>query len=140
MPVTVAIANAVPAAANLQAACEAELQRVLDKHRSIFFVNLASVDGRAYAHATANRAADRQRISALTSSLLGLSESYAKEVAGGRCRYTAVAMDEGNVVTVRVPTRSLRFALSVGADDSENLATVLRAALDTANSLARLLG
>ncbi|MGB4343133.1 MAG: roadblock/LC7 domain-containing protein [Moraxellaceae bacterium] len=136
----VAVSPAVSNADNLQAACEAELQRVLVKHRSVFFVNLASVDGRPYAHATASRAADRQRISALTSSLLGLSESYAKEVAGGRCRYTALAMDEGTVVTVRVPTRSLRFALSVGADDSENLATVLRAALDTATNLARLLG
>lgn len=137
---TAAVSEAVSTVANLQGACEAELQRVLDKHRSIFFVNLASVDGRPYAHATSNRTADRQRISALTSSLLGLSESYAKEAAGGRCRYTVVAMEEGTVVTVRVPTRSLRFALSVGADDSENLATVLRAALDTANSLSRLLG
>lgn len=136
---TAAVPASVPTAANLQAACEAELQRVLDKHRSVFFVNLASVDGRPYAHATASRDTDRQRISALTSSLLGLSESYAREAAGGRCRYTAVAMEEGTVVTVRVPTRSLRFALSVGADDSENLATVLRAALDTAASLARLL-
>lgn len=137
---TVAVSEAVSTVATLQAACEAELQRVLDKHRSVFFVNLASVDGRPYAHAMVSRSADRQRISALTSSLLGLSESYAKEVAGGRCRYTALAMEEGTVVTVRVPTRSLRFALSVGADDSENLATVLRAALDTASSLARLLG
>lgn len=133
--------NIVPAAtgSTLQAQCESELKRLLEKHPSIFFISLASVDGRSYAHVNGASESDPQRIAAMTSSLLGLSESYARESSKSRCRYSVVAMENGSVVTVRIPTRSLRFALAIGATDKENLATVLRAALDGAAALAKLL-
>lgn len=123
----------------LQARCESELKRLLEKHPSIFFITLASVDGRSYAHVNGASQSDPQRIAAMTSSLLGLSESYAREASASRCRYSVVAMENGSVVTVRIPTRSLRFALAIGATDMENLATVLRAALDGAAALAKIL-
>lgn len=133
-------ASTPSSSSGLQAQCEQELKRLLERHHSIFFINLASVDGRSYAHAQRNQQSDAQRISAMTSSLLGLSETYAKEAGRSRCRYSIVAMDSGSIVTVRIPTKSLRFALAIGADNSENLATILRATLDGANALAKLLG
>lgn len=133
--------NALPASAetSLQARCERELERLLEKHPSIFFITLASVDGRSYAHVNGASQSDPQRIAAMTSSLLGLSESYAREANASRCRYSVVAMENGSVVTVRIPTKSMRFALAIGATDMENLATILRAALDGAATLAKLL-
>lgn len=128
-----------PADSSLQARCERELERLLEKHPSIFFITLASVDGRSYAHVNGASQSDPQRIAAMTSSLLGLSESYAREAGKSRCRYSVVAMENGSVVTVRIPTKSLRFALAIGATDMENLATILRAALDGAAALAKLL-
>lgn len=129
-----------PAASSpLQLKCEAELHRLLGKHPSIFFISLASVDGRSFAHVHGIPKSDGQRIAAMTSSLLGLSESYAREACQSRCRYSVIAMEAGSVVTVRIPTKSLRFALAIGASDMENLATILRAALDGAAILARLL-
>lgn len=123
----------------LKLQCESELELLLKKHPSIFFISLASVDGRSFAHAQGNQASDPQRIAAMTSSLLGLSESYAREASRSTCRYSVVAMENGSVVTVRIPTKSLRFALAIGATDMENLATILRAALDGAATLAKLL-
>ncbi|MGH8492162.1 MAG: roadblock/LC7 domain-containing protein [Moraxellaceae bacterium] len=133
--------NTAPASAgsNLRAQCEAELRRLLEKHPSIFFISLASVDGRSYVHVQGATQSDAQRIAAMTSSLLGLSESYARETSQSRCRYSVVAMESGSVVTVRIPTKNLRFALAIGASDMENLATILRAALDGASTLAALL-
>lgn len=136
---TTTIASAPAAASSLQIKCEAELRRILEKHPSIFFISLASVDGRSFAHVHGVPRSDGQRIAAMTSSLLGLSESYAREACQSRCRYSVIAAETGSVVTVRIPTKSLRFALAIGATDMENLATVLRAALDGAAALARLL-
>lgn len=136
---TTTITPAAAAASNIQLKCEAELKRLLDKHPSIFFISLASVDGRSFAHVYGVQKSDGQRIAAMTSSLLGLSESYAREACASRCRYSVIAMEAGSVVTVRIPTKSLRFALAIGASDMENLATILRAALDGSAVLARLL-
>lgn len=125
--------------AKLKDQCESELNQILIKHPAIFFISLASVDGRSFAHVHGNQNSDPQRIAAMTSSLLGLSESYAREASGNRCRYSVVAMDSGSIVTVRIPTKNLRFALSIGASDAENIATILRAALDGATTLSKLL-
>ena len=136
---TTTIASAPAAVSSLQIKCEAELKRILEKHPSIFFISLASVDGRSFAHVHGTAKNDGQRIAAMTSSLLGLSESYAREACQSRCRYSLIAAESGSIVTVRIPTKSLRFALAIGATDLENIATVLRAALDGAAVLVRLL-
>ncbi|MDP2226438.1 MAG: roadblock/LC7 domain-containing protein [Moraxellaceae bacterium] len=135
------MSNTISSSANAKPKdqCERELEQILAKHPAIFFISLASVDGRSFAHVQGGQPSDAGRIAAMTSSLLGLSESYAREASASRCRYSVVAMESGSVVTVRIPTKSLRFALAIGANDSENIATILRAALDGASALSKLL-
>ncbi len=112
---------------------------IMEKHLAIFSISLASVDGRSVAHLNRNSMNSPDRIAAMTCSLLGLSESYAREMNRDRCRYSLVAMESGSAVIVRIPTKSLRFALAIGADHTQNIATILRGALDGATELAKTL-
>lgn len=103
------------------------------------FACLSRVDGRAFAHAAARDKMAAASVSAITCSLLALAESFAKEALKAPCSYSAIATERGSIVLVRVPTRHRAFALSIGADESELMAMALRSALDTAESLARVL-
>lgn len=122
----------------LQQQCLNVLERLSAASSSVKFASLSLIDGRAFAHANGHGNVDGARIAALATSLLGLSESFAKEALAGSNTHTVVAVDCGAIVTVRVPSKRRLFALSVCADLGENLATVLRRTLDAADGLARL--
>lgn len=123
-------------------ACAALLSSLIAQSPSVTFAGLSSVDGRLVASAAGSTHADvdPQRVSALTSSLLALSESFAREVRGGRCTHATVSMEAGSVVTVRIPTARQLHVLSVCTDQSANLAMALRWTLDTARKIADVLG
>lgn len=123
-------------------ACGALLTGLIAQSPAIVFASLSSVDGRLVAAASASTRSDvdPQRVSALTSSLLALSESFAREVRGGRCTHATVSMEAGSVVTVRVPTVRQLHVLSVCTDQSANLAMALRWTLDTAKKIAEEVG
>lgn len=122
----------------LRQACASLLTERIARSPSIIFASLSSVDGRLVAAASGPTRSDvePQRISALTSSLLALSESFAREIRGGRCTHATVSMEAGSVVTVRVPTQRQLHVLSVCTDQSANLAMALRWTLDTATNIA----
>jgi len=120
----------------LKGQCTKVLNRLVLDYPSLEFVSLSLVDGRAFVHEDGLRISDPNRVAAVTTSLFGLSESVAKEALTSTCKYSVIAAEGGTVVTVRVPSRRRLFALSVCASQSENLATVLRKALDTAATLA----
>ncbi|HEV2679669.1 MAG TPA: roadblock/LC7 domain-containing protein [Rhodanobacter sp.] len=122
----------------MQESCNRELDRLLQEASEIIFANLSLLDGRTYAMSSLDRV-DQQRIAALSSSLLALSESFAREVRGGLCSYVTVSMERGFLVTVRVPTEPGRYTLSLFVDNSANLAMALRWALDAAKKLTTLL-
>lgn len=112
------------------------LDSVVQTAPSAVFISLSTVDGNSFAHAGTRDNIVPQRIAAMTSSLLSLSEALSKEVQQGNCSYNAIATDFGSIVTVRVPTRSKTYALSLCADTSDNMAMVMRLAFDTADKLA----
>ena len=75
----------------------------------------------------------------MSSALVALSESFAREAMRSQCKYSMTVMEHGLIVSVRVPDRSHSFVFSLGADHSESMAMVLRRALDGAADIARIL-
>jgi len=116
---------------------EARLRGLLAQHQGLRFACLGSVDGRVVAF-VGEDGLSPQRLAAITSSSLGLAESFARESLRSRSLYGVVVAEHGAVVTVRVPSRSARYAISLAADARETLALLLRRALDTSKALADL--
>lgn len=115
------------------------LERVLEAAPATIFASLASLDGRSLGYAGRPMTTAGQRLAAMTSSLLALSDSMVKEGLDGRCAYTVLASPQGTVVLAHVPSTKQGFVLSMGADTTENVAMILRRTLDTAAALATLL-
>lgn len=124
---------------SVRADCQLRLDALVDQSSSISFACLSTVDGRLFAYSSATPTPEPQHRSAITSSLLALSESFAKESLRSRCVYTVVAAEHGVIVAVRVPSKARSFALSVGADSSDILAVTLRTTLDASDLLAKII-
>lgn len=113
----------------------------LDATPGVLSAVMSTVDGRAFAHASRpDQHMEVARISAISSSLLALAESFGVESLQGRAQYSNVVTDRGTIVIVRVPTLARAHVLSVLADNSENFAMVLRFSLDLAEQLAGAMG
>lgn len=95
-------------------------------------------DGRHFCNAVRDgkRTQSPPRITAISSSLLALSESFARETLAGRASYSSISTDLGSIVIVRVPSRTQSLALCLAVDKSESFAMALRFALDTAAEMA----
>ena len=119
--------------------CQRELDSLVQRSSALTFACLATIDGRNFACATTSPAISCERISAMTSSLLALSESLAKEALRSRCSYTALSIEHGSIILVHIPTKARTFTLATSGDQSENIATMLRKTLDTAKSLAEII-
>jgi predicted regulator of Ras-like GTPase activity (Roadblock/LC7/MglB family) len=112
------------------------LERLLQHATALRFACLGTADGRLLASVDADARSTGERIAAMTSSLLALSESFAKDALRSHCNYSVVATEHGSIVVVRVPHVGRGYMLSVGSDGSELMALTLRAALDAAERLA----
>lgn len=123
----------------IRSACLDCLQNLLARAPSLRFACLGTTDGRPFATATSNSNADANRVAAMTSSLLALSESFSRDALRANCTHSTISTQHGAIVTVRVPSARRIFVLSLGSDASEMMAMVLRRALDTADKLAGLL-
>jgi predicted regulator of Ras-like GTPase activity (Roadblock/LC7/MglB family) len=123
----------------LRSQCQAFLDELIARSPAVLMACLGTVDGRVFAYAGRQPEAEPQHHSALTSSLLALSESLVKDTLRSRCTYTVVAAEHGAIVTVRVPSRSRSHALSIGADSTAVLGATLRTALDASDALARMI-
>lgn len=121
---------------SLMQSCFIELHALMQKSPAIRFACLSLTDGRPFAFAGTADVKLAPRIAAIAASLLGLSESFAKETQNGRCAYTTVSCENGTTIVVKVAARARGMVLSVSADRSENLAMVLRRTLDTAEQIA----
>lgn len=117
-------------------ACTGNLNALIHRSPAILFCCLSTVDGRLVARAGRQDEQASQRIAALAASFLALSETFAKESHSGRCTHTTISAEFGTIVAVRVPSKNRIFALSIGADRSDNLASILRQTLDTAEALS----
>lgn len=115
------------------------LDTLLKDTPSVVFVSVSTVDGNSFAHASSRKEIDSQRLAAITSSLLALSETLSHETLKGKCSYNAISTDFGSIITVRVPSKRNIFTLSLCADKSENMAMAMRTAFDTADKLSGVL-
>jgi predicted regulator of Ras-like GTPase activity (Roadblock/LC7/MglB family) len=132
-------ANAA-ASMQLRMACQTVLSALVDTTPAMQFASLATVDGRSFAHVNAPmHEANPQRSAALMSSLLGLVESFSREALKSNALYNSTATEHGSIVLVRVPSAARMHTLCICSDASENLAMTIRAALDTASELAKII-
>jgi predicted regulator of Ras-like GTPase activity (Roadblock/LC7/MglB family) len=119
-------------------ACQTTLAALLERTPAILFASVARVDGHSFAHANSEqRAADPQRCAAIMSSLMGLIESFGREALNSGTLYTSISTEHGSIVMVRIPSERRQHTLCVCADATENLAMTIRAARDTAQTLAQ---
>ena len=125
---------------SIQHDCQSMLDTVLTDNSSVVFAALSTVDGNSFAFASTREDIIDNRIAAMTSSLLALSESLSKEALKGMCSYNAISSNYGSVVTVRVPTKRKLHALSLCTDTTDNMAMAMRLSFDTADKLAQLIG
>lgn len=117
--------------------CVSELHSLMQKSPAIRFACLSLTDGRPFAFVGTASSKQAPRIAAITASFLALGESFAREGENGHCTHTTISSDGGTIIVMKVAARTCGMALSISADRSENLATVLRRTLDTAEFLAR---
>jgi len=116
---------------------QAILERLLDRSLALKFASLSTVDGRSFAQASArDDDAAAHRIAAMSSSLLALSESFAREALRGNSSFTTISTEHGAIVVVRVPTRKRNHVLAIGSDASDVMALTLRYALDAAAEIS----
>ena len=76
-----------------------------------------------------------EKLAAMVSSLLALSEAVAGELGMQQCRYVIVDTTAGSLVTLRIPVRSQQLLMSVLCSDQASLGTVLFASRDAARAL-----
>lgn len=123
-----------------RAHAQALLEDVLKRSGSLRFACFGTADGRLFAAASAEAHSTGERVAAMTSSLLALSESFAKDALRSTCTHSVVSTQHGAIVVVRVPHAGRGYMLSLGSDGSEVMALTLRTALDAADRLAHVLG
>ena len=134
------ISSSSNSAEEVRSSCQELLESLIRQTPSIAFACLGTVDGRSYAYASPNDSGSQQRLSAITCSLLALSESFSKESIRSTCSHVTVSTESGgSIILVRVPNKARTYALSIGSDASDLLATTLRNALDAAEGLARII-
>lgn len=114
------------------------LQALIEASPGVLGSVVAWADGRVLAHAGhPDHRFDPARAAAVASSLLALSESFARESLGSPATHCSIATALGTLVLVRIPGRA--HVLCIWTDRSENLAMTLRYALDAGERLAATL-
>lgn len=117
--------------------CQVHLERLLTQAPSIRFACISTADGRLFVSDGAG--GDAQRFAAMASSMLALSESFAKEALRSQCTHSTIVTRHGVIVTVRIPGNRGSYLLTLGADATDMMALVLRRALDASEQLAAIL-
>lgn len=80
-----------------------------------------------------------EKLAAMVSSLLALSEAVTSEMGLKRCQYVIVDTESGALLTLRVPTRGQDLLMCVLCGDGVSLGSVLYAVRESARALARRL-
>lgn len=127
-------------ATDLHEATRADLEALLHRSTALRFACVGTADGRLFAHAARDPGFGGERVAAMTSSMIALGESFAKDALHGRCDYSVISTGVGAIIVVRILHANKGFMLSVGSDRTEVLASTLRSALDAAERISKLLG
>ncbi len=113
------------------------IDALLERSTAFTFASVSTVDGRSASFASNDAAiSEGARVAAIASSILGLSESFSREVRQAGSQWTTISNEQGTIVLIRVPSRQRMHVLAVGADRGQNLATSLHFAVAAADQLA----
>jgi uncharacterized protein len=120
---------------------QTHIEALVRRAGGLRFACVSTADGRLFAYSGEGTPREAGvRIAAMTSSMLALGETFAKEAFRGRCDYTVVSTTMGSIIVIRIPTQRSSYILSVSSDGSEVLASTLRVALDTADRISKIVG
>ncbi len=112
------------------------LRECLERCNGMYAVMLTTVDGNPVVDEL-TRDLPCSKLSTMTSSLLALSETIARESQQRLCRFVILENSDGRVVCLRV--NQLLMLTCISSKDS-NLGMVLNAGQTTAQELAKLVG
>ncbi len=113
------------------------IEALLERSTAFTFASVSTVDGRSTSFGSNSAViSEGARIAAIASSILGLSESFSREVRQAGSHWTTISNEQGTIVLIRIPSRQRMHVLAVGADRSQNLATTLHFAVGAADQLA----
>jgi uncharacterized protein len=136
--------NATQHAESLKAqrsAVHTHIEALVRRSGGLRFACVSTADGRLFAYAGEGTPRETGvRIAAMTSSMLALGETFAKEAFRGRCDYSVISTTMGSIIVIRIPTQRSSYILSISSDGSEVLATTLRVALDSADRISTIVG
>jgi predicted regulator of Ras-like GTPase activity (Roadblock/LC7/MglB family) len=113
--------------------CEETLTRVMERTQGAYGAVLATIDGHAVLSVT-HRDLPSDRIAAMTSSLLALGETIAREAQQRQCKFVIVENSDGYVVTLRI---TAKLTLSTFSGNEANLGMLLSASRNAAESIGK---
>jgi predicted regulator of Ras-like GTPase activity (Roadblock/LC7/MglB family) len=124
--------------ADIRRVCGEELEALVSQTLGIASAAIASGDGFEVASVLRGGVAG-DKLAAMASSLLALSEAVVQELRMHACRNVIIETDVGAVVTLRIPVARRELLLSVLSSDAASLGSTLFAARRSAGELGRRL-
>ena len=82
---------------------------------------------------------DKNRISAIVSSLLAICETASREFSAGACQRAVVCAEKSSIVVIRINAHGRDFALAVAFEADLMLGTALRATTDLSQRIEEAL-
>jgi uncharacterized protein len=122
----------------LQALCQGTLETLVTQTPGVDTAAVVTGDGFEVASVLREHVSV-EKLAAMVSSLLALSEAVTSEMGMQRCQYVIVDTESGALLTLRVPTRSQDLLMCALCGDGVSLGSVLYAVRESARALARRL-
>ena len=120
-------------------ACREELESLVSQTVGIESASVVSGDGFEIASVLRGDVAG-DKLAAMASSLLALSEAVVQELRMKACRNVIIESEKGSVVTLRIPSADRELLITVLCSDAASLGSVLFAARGSARTLGLRLG
>lgn len=117
-------AKALPHGRTSSALLQKKLELFVTENSDIRGGVISTVDGFEVA-ASLDRSLSAAKLSAMTSSLLALSEAISRESALGLSRDMVIDAERGRLLLMEIPTADSRLLLTVLCDDAVTLGQVL---------------
>ncbi len=118
----------------LQKACQQHIETLVQQTRGIASASVVSGDGFEVASLMRDEISG-DKLAAMASSLLALSEAVVQELRMDGCRNIIIESERGSVVSLRIPASEHELLLCVLCNDSASLGAVLFAARSTAQGI-----
>jgi uncharacterized protein len=120
--------------AAIAATCREEIEALVRQTRGVDSAAVISGDGFEVASVLCAGVAG-EKLAAMASSLLALSEAVVQELRMRSCRNVIIETDAGSVVTMRIPATQRELLMSVLCSDVASLGAVLFATRAAAQTL-----